>query len=271
MSHKQNLHTHTNFCDGKDTPEAMVHYAIAQGFDSLGFSGHSYMPYSPYGGFTEANTAACNQVVRALKEQYRDILPIYLGLEVDKYSPIDMTGYDYLIGSVHYLNMNGQYVGFDRSPEVVQQVIDTHFGGDGMAFAKRYYEELARLPEYGPFDIIGHFDLITKNLEAIPYFDAESPDYLRYAMDAMDALQGKIPFFEVNTGAMARGYRTVPYPTVTLLKELKQRGFGAMIASDCHDGCYLDCGFAQAAALLAGCGFKEKYILTENGFQAVAL
>ena len=39
---KQNLHTHTVFCDGEDTPEAFVKEAIARGFDSIGFSGHGY-------------------------------------------------------------------------------------------------------------------------------------------------------------------------------------------------------------------------------------
>ena len=46
MKYRQNLHTHTTFCDGKDTPEELVEAAIAKGFDSIGFSGHSYMYYS---------------------------------------------------------------------------------------------------------------------------------------------------------------------------------------------------------------------------------
>ena len=39
-----NLHTHTHFCDGKDSPEEMVQAAIRAGFVSLGFSGHSFTP-----------------------------------------------------------------------------------------------------------------------------------------------------------------------------------------------------------------------------------
>ena len=38
---KVNLHTHTCFCDGKNTPEEMVISAIEKGMDVLGFSGHS--------------------------------------------------------------------------------------------------------------------------------------------------------------------------------------------------------------------------------------
>lgn len=37
----QNLHAHTTFCDGKDTPEELVHEAIRMDMDSLGFSSHA--------------------------------------------------------------------------------------------------------------------------------------------------------------------------------------------------------------------------------------
>ena len=90
-------------------------------------------------------------------------------------------------------------------------------------------------------------------------------------LEAADALRGKIPLFEVNTGAIARGYRITPYPTMYIMKELKNMGFGACITSDCHDAKYLDCGFYESAELLRACGFREKYILTEQGFIAVPL
>ena len=46
MKYLQNLHQHSTFCDGKDTPEEVVLSAIEQGFDSIGFSSHSYMPWN---------------------------------------------------------------------------------------------------------------------------------------------------------------------------------------------------------------------------------
>ena len=42
---KADLHTHTSFCDGKNSPEEMVRSAVEKGFDVLGFSGHSYTPF----------------------------------------------------------------------------------------------------------------------------------------------------------------------------------------------------------------------------------
>ena len=32
MNTLQNLHTHTIYCDGKDTPEQMIQYALKKGF-----------------------------------------------------------------------------------------------------------------------------------------------------------------------------------------------------------------------------------------------
>lgn len=44
----QNLHTHTCYCDGADTPEEIVVAAINKGFESIGFSGHSFAAYSSF-------------------------------------------------------------------------------------------------------------------------------------------------------------------------------------------------------------------------------
>ena len=271
MNTLQNLHTHTIYCDGKDTPEQMIQYALEKGFGSLGFSGHSYMPFMQYANISLENTEKYKKEIRFLQEKYKDIFPVYLGLEVDMYSGVDLTGYDYLIGSAHYIKSGDKYLEVDRTAEHVQYLIDRYYGGSGICFAQDYYKTIAQLPEYGEFDIIGHFDLLTKNIEIIPFFDVNAKDYLYCAYEAIETLKGRIPFFEVNTGAIARGYRTTPYPSIPLIKEFKRQGFGVVITSDCHDGSKLDCGFADARRILMECGFKERYILTHSGFQAVAI
>ena len=103
------------------------------------------------------------------------------------------------------------------------------------------------------------------------FFDEDSKEYKDAALSAVDALKGKIPFFEVNTGAIARGYRKTSYPAPFILKELKKQGFGAIISSDCHNSEFLDHRFDDAAELLRECGFTERYILTKKGFVPVSL
>ncbi|MBQ9162755.1 MAG: histidinol-phosphatase HisJ family protein [Clostridia bacterium] len=271
MSYLQNLHQHTTYCDGRDTPEDVVLAAIERGFDSIGISSHSYMYYSAYGKMTPENNEGCKREVRRLQAKYADKIDLFCGFEFDMFSIVDMAGYDYMIGSVHYLDINGEKVGFDRSAEEVRAVIDTYFGGNGMAYARAYYKTLAHLPEYGSFDIIGHFDLITKHSETHNFFDTSAPEYRRAAVEAAEALSGKIPYFEINTGAIARGYRTTPYPDPYITKEMKRLDFGAIISSDCHDVRYLDTGYDMAKQLLRDAGFDCHYVLTKNGFIPIEL
>ena len=39
------LHVHSLFCDGKDTPEDIVKMAIEKGIKNLGIVVHSYLPF----------------------------------------------------------------------------------------------------------------------------------------------------------------------------------------------------------------------------------
>jgi histidinol-phosphatase (PHP family) len=180
-------------------------------------------------------------------------------------------GWEYMIGSTHYLSKDGEIFNIDLGTEEIKHVIAERFGGDGLALAKCYYEHLASLPKYGNFDIIGHFDLVTKNNEKGKFIDVTSEKYLRSGFEAIHALKGKIPFFEVNTGAISRRYRNSPYPQMEFLREFNRLGFGVVISSDCHDKKHIDCFYDEAEALISAAGFRSKWILTENGFKEVGL
>lgn len=264
---KQNLHTHCTYCDGKDMPEEMILTAIDKGFDSVGFSSHSYMDWNGRGLLPENHNSYCTEI-RDLARKYRNQIDIFCGIEYEMYSDIDISDFDYVIGSVHYMEFDGKMCGFDRDVKAVREYIRDYFGGDGMKFCREYYNLMAQLPDYGEFDIIGHFDLCVKLNQKIHFVDEGSQEYISYAFDAIDALKGEIPFFELNTGCISRGYRSVPYPIPRILKEFKRQGFGAMISSDCHDAQYLDCYYNEAKELLSACGFREIYVLTKNGFEA---
>ena len=272
MKNKQNLHTHTTYADGRNTPEELVREAIGRGFSGLGFSEHTHMPFSPYPHqMTVEKMPEYRAEILRLKEQYRGKLDIFCGLEWEFYSDVPTEGYDYLIGSVHYLSVSGGLFGFDHDLEKTRAYIRDHFGGDAMAFAKAYFETVARLPERGNFDILGHFDLLTKTNEQGLFLNTADPAYLTMGFEAIHALRGKIPLFEVNTGAMARGYRTSPYPCTDFLKEFRACGYGAVMTSDCHDARYLDCGFELAEELLRQAGFRSHWVLTDCGFREEAL
>ena len=269
--YKQNLHTHTRYCDGANSPEEMLEAAIAQGFDSIGFSGHAYVPFSSVYCMSKEGTAAYIDHITRLKKEYEGKIKVFLGTECDIYSQIQPELYDYIIGSVHYVPVGDNCLGFDYNAATVRRLIDQWFDGDGMAYAKRYFETLATMPQHGKFDIIGHADILCKHAEKETFFNRESADYRRWACEALDALEGQVPYFEVNSGAIARGYRTTPYPDPFLLDELRKRGFGAVITSDCHQCENLSCNYPESRKLLWDHGFREIYILTEDGFRPQAL
>lgn len=272
MRNKQNLHIHTTYADGKDKPEELVIEAIARGFDSIGFSEHSYMRFSSYPyQMTIEDMDDYKKEICSLKSKYKDVIKIFCGMELEMYSDVPTDGFDYLIGSVHYLDFDGNLLGFDRGLEETLDYVSANFGGDGLKFAEKYFETVASLPEKGNFDIIGHFDLVTKNNEKGKFIDVTSEKYLRSGFEAIHALKGKIPFFEVNTGAISRGYRNSPYPQMEFLREFNRLGFGVVITSDCHDKNHIDCFYDEAEALISAAGFRSKWILTENGFKEVGL
>lgn len=272
MNLLQNLHVHTTYADGKDSPEELVLKAIEKGFHSIGFSEHTYMDFSDYPyQMTVEEMGRYKAEIHDLRRKYTDQIDIFCGLEYDLFSEVPIDDFDYIIGSVHYLDFDGKKVGFDRGVKEVEALINTHFSGNSLKFAERYFEMLLLLPQKLNVDILGHFDILTKTNELRNFIDVNSQDYLNFGYEAIWNLKGKIPLFEVNTGAIARGYRTTPYPQSEFLKEFKNCGFGAVITSDCHDKNFLDCHYKEAKELLLQVGFRSQWILTDAGFKEVAL
>ncbi|MBQ9782668.1 MAG: histidinol-phosphatase HisJ family protein [Clostridia bacterium] len=271
MEYKQNLHTHSTYCDGKNSLEELILHAIEKGFSSIGFSSHSYMSFCDGVGLTKENEPLYKKEIEFLKEKYKNKIEIFKGIEYETFSNVDTTGYDYVIGSSHFLKIDGKYVDFDLKLEPTKKLINDYFDGDYLKFSKAYYENLSNLYKTGKIDIIGHFDIISKHSDNILGFDEFNKTYLSYALDTLNLLKGKIPFFELNTGAIARGYKKTPYPNVVLLKEMQKMGYSAIITSDCHKKEFLDFNFKESEQLLKECGFKEKFILTKNGFKGIKL
>ena len=64
------VHTHTTFCDGADTPAAMAAAAAEMGLQTLGFSGHGYVPQENFGIPPERMGDYCEQI-RRLRQHTR--------------------------------------------------------------------------------------------------------------------------------------------------------------------------------------------------------
>lgn len=267
----QNLHMHSVYCDGKDTPEQTIKKAIELGFDTIGFSGHSHTGLGICWDMSLENTQAYKEEVNLLKAKYKDRITVLCGLEHDVFFKCDTRDYDYVIGSSHFLDIGGKIIEFDESADVVADIIEQYFGGDGLKYAKSYYENMARLNEYADFDIVGHFDIISKHCEKRDFFDVNSREYQSIALEALHALAEKKRVFEVNTGAIARGYRTTPYPAPFILKELYKLGCTVILTSDCHDRHFLNHHYDRALEYIRSCGFKSIGIFKNGKIEEIAI
>ena len=87
--------------------------------------------------------------------------------------------------------------------------------------------------------MIAHFDLITKYNEGNALFNTSHPRYIAAADGALDRLIDTPVLLEVNTGAIARGYRSEPYPENRIRQRWLDAGKELVLSSDCHDKRYL--------------------------------
>ncbi|MBR6472254.1 MAG: hypothetical protein IKS99_00795 [Firmicutes bacterium] len=324
---KQNLHTHTLYCDGQNTIPEIIRAALIKDFGVLGFSGHSFTYYDKSYCMAEEGTDEYIDEVLAAKRLFardpeaaarhygadaslqasKEGLRVFLGLEQDLYSdkpalrrehgllnPGYPGGvYDYLIGSVHAFRLtwaelqwmgtvirplrepdlngvvfsdDGAYIYVDYGLDTLNWALENVFGGDPLALAAAYFEDEGRIVCDTDCDIVGHFDLLLKFNERERIFDEDSPRYKAVRDRALERIfsdfraWGRRPLFEVNTGAMAKGYRTEPYPSKDSLSLIRDMGGSLIINSDCHQADKLDYAFDEAVKYVTEAGFRPSSI-----------
>ena len=206
------LHNHTNFVDGADTPREMTDAAFAAGLSVFGISEHSFFPYETESGVRKEEIPRYIDEMKACREAYLGRMEVLCGLEQDFYSPAPDYAYDYVIGSVHYVDHEGVLYSVDSDDRSVQRLIRDVYHGDGLVYAEEYFATVAQVADRTDCDIIGHFDLCTKFNENNRLYDMTGNRYRQAAMQALEALLPKGIPFEINSGAIARGYRSQPYP-----------------------------------------------------------
>ncbi len=270
MKLRGDFHTHTTYCDGKSTPRQMVEAAYRMGLTDLGISGHAdYSMWEPGFGMSNETLAAYKKELEMLREEYAGKMNLYIGIELDTLGPVQDA--EYTIGSTHSILKDGHLVMVDDTEEKLIQAVESLWNGNWYAMAEDYFELEATAYDKLHCDWIGHFDLITKFNEGYKHFDETKDVYLEPALAAMKKLNRQGLPFEINTGAMSRGYRTAPYPNPTLLRELKAMGGSIMINSDSHSADTIAYAFEQAQKIAYECGFRKVCVLTPRGLSEIPL
>lgn len=258
-----NFHTHTTFCDGKNTPEEIILAAIDKGFTAIGFSGHGYTEFDLR--YCMKDTAGYVQEIRRLQEKYKNKIQVYLGIEEDAFQPADRSQFDYIIGSSHYFHVNNAYLPIDSNYDYFKKCLEA-FHYDIPLLAEMYYSNFVHYIQTRKPDIIGHFDLITKFDELDTSLFLQNDAYNKIAEKYVSSACESPCIFEFNTGAIARGLRTSGYPGENLLRILQKHGGRIILASDSHSADTLDYGFSEAKAFLKNIGFTQLYTLYNHEF-----
>lgn len=278
-----NFHTHTKFCDGKNTAEEMVWAAIEKGFSVLGFSAHSVHPldpefYSPFDSIwslPKADFPSYVAEINRLKEKYAPKIKILLGFEAD-YFEAEKIGLalpskkayaefkpDFLIGSVHFINTPHGFYTVDNKPEAVKQALEDFYMNpktgkiDGKAAVCDYFEAERAMLSKGDFDILGHPDLIRVRNGALKFFDETESWYKEQLVETAKVIAKSGVIVEINTGAITRKVMDDVYPSATFLEILHEHKVPVCIDSDAHTTAMLDGEYERARNIARKAGYKD--------------
>jgi histidinol-phosphatase (PHP family) len=269
------LHTHTDFCDGKDSVEAMCGAAFEKGFASIGFSAHAPSEHAVQKTdwhLPQARLAEYLDAVRSAGQRWAGKIAVYLGLEVDyikgRMGPADRVyrelGLDYVIGSVHYVFPpdGGEPFTVDSPEDEFERDLHSHFHGDGEALAAAYWDMAAEMVQGGGFDILGHPDLVKKNNPGDKWFSTElcsdaAPLYREKSAAIIPLIARSGAVVEVNTGGQNRGLTAEPYPSLRLLGLLQKAAVPVIITADAHKTAHLGGHYEDARQTLLKAGYRQ--------------
>ena len=263
MTPRANYHTHTTWCDGKDSPEAMILAAIAKGFETIGVSSHAMLPQNVLDWvLTPEKAIRYADEIRGLAAKYEGRIKVLCGVEAD-YIPgganPDRTTYaaispDYIIGSVHFVAAeDGALVCVDESPQSLADGIRDHFGSSTEAYIRAYFAQVREMVARFDFDVVGHLDLVRKFNVRNPYFDEGAAWYLEELEKTAAAVAASGKIAEVNTGAISRGWLDDAYPSPAFRKLLRESGVRFILSADAHSADAIDCAFDRF-------GESEEYV-----------
>ncbi|MGQ9498039.1 MAG: histidinol-phosphatase [Desulfotomaculales bacterium] len=253
-------HVHTYRCGhAEGDPSAYLAVARARGLREIGFADHIPLYFLPRAARDPSLAMADEDLPRyvseinALKNVYPDIA-VRLGIEAD-YVPghekelahiLGTYPFDYVIGSIHYLDGWG----FDN-PEQLAGYEER----DPDELYRAYFTLLGQAAASGLFDIMAHPDLI-KKFGCRP---ATDPAPLYETAAAIFARAGVC--VEVNTAGL-RAPAAEIYPAPAFLYACRRFGVPVTVGSDAHHPEQVGAGLEEAVALLKEAGYRSIAVFT---------
>ena len=255
---RYNLHSHTQFCDGRGTMDQFARAAADAGILHYGFTPHSPVPFDTPCNMKADDVPAYLAEVERIRKKY-DTVQFYAGMEIDYLGPdwgpahpyfsgLDL---DYSIGSVHFLPAKSdpsRFIDVDGRPERFVQYMHEYFDDDIEYVVEEFYRRSSAMVRAGGFDILGHLDKIGANAS---YYLPGIERRRRY-LDALNALVDDViasgVCVEINTKSLAQTGRI--FPRETVVARLYRAHVPLLVNSDTHYPDLINAGRPYALSLL---------------------
>ena len=247
-------HTHTPLClHAEGTPSQYVASALEKGLSEYGIADHAPMPNEPFDQWRMKQSdlpAYFDWIDEACECAKGTPLTIRSGLECDWIPGIEpwiehlhsLRNWDYLIGSVHYLDDNWAF----DDPQSLAFWEKTNVEEAW----SRYWNHYADMAKSGLFTIMGHADLIGK------FGYTPKGDLTRFYEPVISAIAESGAALEINTAGWHKPCAH-QYPEEGFLKLALQANIPVVINSDAHAPGELARDFAKARKLAQEIGFRE--------------
>lgn len=257
------MHSHTGYvAHGRGTVQELVQAAVDAGLTTLGITEHNWLSDAidptHWVGMLQSNVERYLADIRSAQEQFPQITLLagmemdYLGSTEDRQiTDQDLAPFDYLLGSVHYL---------DGWPMYSRKVLDAWKDQEAVdAIWRRYFEVWCEAAAgKGPYTIMSHPDLVKKH-GLYPSFNVE-PLY-RQAAEAA-AAGGRM--VEVNTSGTLYPCKQM-FPAPELLAQFAHAGVPCTVGTDAHCSENVARHITQAYAYLYQAGYRQVSVPLPGG------
>lgn len=272
-----NYHSHSLFCDGKAAPEDFVKAALEKGFHAWGFSSHAPIPFDSPWNMKASRLKDYLAEINRIRSAYAGRIEIYAGLEVDYlegdrgYTLDEMraAGFDFLIGSVHYIGSFGDGRGFcfDGQPADFFRDVEVLYENNFHAVIGSYFDKVRQMLEKDRPDVVGHLDKIRMHSTVRPYVNEEDPFYRNQVEQTLNLIAETGCILEVNTRGLYKHEPPLLYPAAWVLESAFRRNIPVMMNSDAHHPSEIDSGFGETATLLRQIGYQSLRVLLNGTWQ----
>ena len=252
MKPVSDYHMHTPLCGhASGEPVEYVRQAIDVGLKEIGFSDHAPLlsHVDPRISMGYAQLPLYHQMIEKVRKDFEGQIAINVAIEAD-YMPdyeketkamLAAYPYDYVIGSVHFI----EKWGFDDPIQLkvwnIKDVNDVY---------REYFKLLRQSAASGLFDILGHVDLVKK-------FDFHP------TVDMTDEIEENARVFkqtgivvEINSSGLHKPAQEI-YPSQAHLKTYHRHGVPITFGSDAHKPNQVGRDFNKATQWAQTAGYTE--------------